>query len=43
MEDFVRNAAPVAVALLVCLIGWVSVRREYRKGAPRPETRPPAE
>ena len=33
MEDFVVNAAPIAVALLVCAIGWVSVRRAYRKAA----------
>jgi len=41
MENFVVNAAPVAVSLLVCAIAWLSVRREYRKG--RSGTRSPAE
>ena len=41
MEDFVVNAAPVAVSLLVCAIAWVSVRRAYRKA--RSETGSPAE
>jgi hypothetical protein len=40
--DLIANIAPVAVALLVCAIAWVSVRRAYRKAsalppAPRPE------
>jgi hypothetical protein len=29
--DLVVNIAPVAVALLVCAIAWVSVRRAHRK------------
>ena len=40
MEDFIVNAAPVAVSLLVCAIAWISVRRAYRKAF---ETRAPAE
>jgi len=41
MEDFVVNAAPVAVSLLVCAIAWVSVRRAYRKA--HSKSRSPAE
>jgi hypothetical protein len=46
--DLIVNIAPVAVALLVCAIAWVSVRRAYRKAldmrsAPRPETPSAAE
>ena len=33
MEDFVVNAAPVVVSLLVCAIAWIDVRRAYRKAA----------
>jgi hypothetical protein len=29
----IANIAPVAVALLVCAIAWVSVRRAYRKAS----------
>ena len=46
--DLIANIAPVAVALLVCAIALVSVRRAYRKGtdlpaAPQPETPSAAE
>jgi hypothetical protein len=43
MEDFVVNAAPVVVSLLVCAIAWVSVRRASRKAhAPPPAPQPTA-
>ncbi len=46
--DLIVNIAPVAGALLVCVIALVSVRRAYRKAAAppsasRPETRSLAE
>jgi hypothetical protein len=38
--DLVVNIAPVAGALLVCAIAWISVRRAYRKAsAPPPAPR----
>jgi|GEM_PF-4865705 len=39
--DLIVNIAPVAVALLVCAIAWVSVRRAYRKASDRPSAPSP--
>jgi hypothetical protein len=33
MDDLIRNATPIVVSLLVCAIGWISVRRAYRKAS----------
>ncbi|MFL6843927.1 MAG: hypothetical protein ACJ8ER_03490 [Allosphingosinicella sp.] len=40
MEDFIVNAAPVVVSLLVCAIAWIDVRRARGKIVRDP---PPAE
>jgi hypothetical protein len=36
MDDLIRNATPIVVSLLVCAIGWLSVRRAYRKASDVP-------
>lgn len=46
--ELIGNIAPIAVALLVCAIAWVSVRHSYRKStslpaASQPEASPAAE
>jgi hypothetical protein len=30
--SLVANIAPPAVVVLVCMVAWVSIRREHRKG-----------
>jgi hypothetical protein len=36
MDELIRNGAPILVALLVCAIAWLSVRRAYRKASDVP-------
>jgi hypothetical protein len=43
--SLIANIAPPAVVFLVCVVAYVSVRRDHRKGrevvaAPAPEARP---
>jgi hypothetical protein len=39
--DLIPNIAPVAVALLVCGIAWISVRHASRKAMVPPPKSPP--